>query len=189
MTLPGPSRTMTCLYSQYLYSCYVPDEIYRSAASVLLLRKSDVCSPDGCGAVYQILLLHKPRKRDAWQLPQGGVEGKETMEQAALRELKEETGLSGVNVFGPSAHVYQYDFPGSYRRFRPDNVKGQRIEFILALLTGSAVLKLEPKEVDDSAWVLPEQLHLYIKRQQYLNLVKKMYEEAIAKAGHKAMSS
>ena len=55
----------------------MPD-VYRSAASILVLKPVDVCLPGGkCETVYQILLLHKPRKKDAWQLPQGGVEGGE----------------------------------------------------------------------------------------------------------------
>ncbi len=61
----------------------MPD-VYRSAASLIVLRPRRGGSGDP-----QMLLLHKPRKRDAWQLPQGGCEEGETIEQAALRELME----------------------------------------------------------------------------------------------------
>ena len=110
------------------------NEIYRQAASVVLLRRSQACAPEGCSDVCEVLLLHKPRKRDDWQLPQGGVEEGEDAEKAALRELKEEADISGVTVLGKSREVYQYDFPPSYRRFRPDNVRGQRIAYVFALV-------------------------------------------------------
>jgi 8-oxo-dGTP pyrophosphatase MutT (NUDIX family) len=145
-------------------------EIYRSAASILVLRRHE--------GAHQILLLHKPRKRDAWQLPQGGCEKGESMEQAAVRELKEEAGIGGVRILGTSAKVYQYDFPPSYRRFRPDNVKGQRIVFVLAVLEGDPPVQVDGKEVDQFAWATTQQLHLYIKRKEYVELVRGLYEEA-----------
>ena len=36
--------------------------------------------------------------QDAWQFPQGGIQGRETPEQAMFRELKEEIGLSPGDV-------------------------------------------------------------------------------------------
>jgi 8-oxo-dGTP diphosphatase len=39
-----------------------------------------------------VLLVHRP-KYDDWSLPKGKLEGDETWEQAALREVEEETGL------------------------------------------------------------------------------------------------
>ncbi|NOS68279.1 MAG: NUDIX domain-containing protein, partial [Candidatus Peribacteraceae bacterium] len=111
---------------------------------MLVLRPSEVCLPGGaCTTIYQILLLHKPRKKDAWQLPQGGVEGDENVTEAALRELKEEAGLDGCRVLGVSERVYQYDFPESFRRFRPDNVKGQRIEYVFALAPKDAIVTVD----------------------------------------------
>lgn len=153
-------------------------EVYRQAASVLVLRPSAVCSPDGCTTLYHILLLHKPRKNDAWQLPQGGVEKGESVTQAALRELKEEAGLAGCEVIGVSSVVYAYDFPASFRRFRPDNVKGQEIRYVFALAPKDAAVKVDQKEIDGFQWVVPEQLGKYLKRKQYLELTMKLYEEA-----------
>lgn len=48
-------------------------------------------------------------RRIIWDLPKGHLEKKETMEQCALREVKEETGLQSlelVRFLGISEHVY-----------------------------------------------------------------------------------
>lgn len=149
-------------------------EVYRLAASVLVLRPM----ARGKGS-YQILLLHKPRRRDAWQLPQGGREEGETTEQAALRELSEEANIRTATVLRLSNEVYQYDFPASYRRFRPDYVKGQRIEFIAARVSPDVHVRVDCKEVDRFVWVRPDQLHLYVRRKEYLTVIRRVYDEAI----------
>lgn len=154
-------------------------DVYRHAASILVLRPVEVCKPGGvCETIHEILLLHKPRKRDAWQLPQGGMEEGESVEQAALRELQEEAGLTGCRVIGTSKRVYQYDFPASFRRFRPDNVKGQHIAFVFALAPKNASITVDGKEVDGYAWVDGEYLPKYITRRQYLEIVRGLYKEA-----------
>lgn len=166
------------------------DEIYRSCAAILLLRPSNVCSPDGsactpsgssadrCDTLYEVLLVHKPRKNDAWQLPQGGVEEGESIQQAALRELKEEAGVS-AEVIGMSEKTYQYDFPDHYRRFRPDNVCGQKVHFVFAQSDGSTV-SVDGEEIDQHLWVLPEQVAQHLERKEYLSLVLELYDEAVA---------
>lgn len=158
-------------------------DVYRQAASILVVRPSEVCTPDGCEVIYQLLLLHKPRKNDAWQLPQGGVEAGENTEQAAVRELMEEAGLGGCTVLGKSEHIYQYDFPPSYRRFRRDNVCGQHIEYVFALAPKDAAVKVDEKEVNSYAWIDIGQLGAYVKRPEYRVLVERLYKEAVAAAG------
>lgn len=156
---------------------------YRSCASVLVLRKSSVCSPgEDCGDVYEVLLLKKPRKKDAWQLPQGGVEEGETTEQAALRELHEEAGIHAEYI-GKSDQVYQYDFPASYRRFRPDHICGQRIEYVYALYSSSEPVQVDQNEIESYVWVLPEQLGQYLRRKEYSKLVQQLIAEATKKLG------
>ena len=157
------------------------EEVYRQAASILLLRRGNVCAPGGCSALFEVLLLHKPRKRDAWQLPQGGLEEGETVERAALRELQEEAGISGVTVMGRSREVYQYDFPTSYRRFRPDNVRGQQISYVFALVHADVQVVVDRKEIDSFTWVSPEHLSRFIRRDAYRKLVQHLMQEALAK--------
>jgi 8-oxo-dGTP pyrophosphatase MutT (NUDIX family) len=52
-----------------------------------------VVSRAGEGGVLEVLLVHRP-KYDDWTLPKGKLEPGETHEQAALREVAEETGLA-----------------------------------------------------------------------------------------------
>jgi len=153
----------------------VPPDCYRNAASLLLLR------PFKTGKGWEILLLHKPRKRDAWQLPQGGMEGDETAEQCAVRELHEEAGLTGATILATSNLIYQYDFPKSYRTFRPDHVCGQKILFVYGTIGRDADVKVDNNEVNQFKWVTIEQLPRYVKRKEYLELVQNLYKEAIEK--------
>src|SRR3989344_8987777 len=57
---------------------------HRLCASMIILSRG------GRGEVL-VLIVHKPRRRDAWQIPQGGVEPGETLLEAGKRELEEET--------------------------------------------------------------------------------------------------
>ncbi|HVW66808.1 MAG TPA: NUDIX hydrolase [Candidatus Peribacteraceae bacterium] len=150
-------------------------DTYRQAASLLLLRPA----PTTTG--YELLLLHKPRKRDAWQLPQGGVEEGETAEQCALRELHEEAGITDVTVLGKSDLVYQYNFPQSYRRFRPDHICGQHIQYVFATTPRETEVKVDGVEIDKYLWIQPSEIGQYLKRKEYLSLVQKLLKEAMEK--------
>lgn len=147
----------------------MPD-IFRQAASLIVLR------PRGEG--YEFLLVHKPRKKDAWQIPQGGIEEGETVAQAALRELQEEASLTG-KIIGESDRVYEYTFPASYRRFRPDNIKGQQIHFVFALVQDDAKVQVDNNEIDDFVWIDLSELGKYIKRKAYAELIRVLHKEAM----------
>ncbi|OEY86953.1 RNA pyrophosphohydrolase [Wolbachia pipientis] len=46
-----------------------------------------------------------------WQMPQGGIDENESLEQAALRELLEETGIGKVEIITQSKNWLYYDIP------------------------------------------------------------------------------
>lgn len=54
-------------------------------------------------------LLLKNRNGD-WEFPKGGIEGDEELQQAALRELEEETGLEKVKLLNGFREDYSYEF-------------------------------------------------------------------------------
>jgi len=69
------------------------------SAGCVVYRKSD--------GVIEVALI-QPHDRKAWALPKGLIEHGEPPEQAAQREAREETGLSGVIVDKIDTIKYSY---------------------------------------------------------------------------------
>lgn len=61
----------------------------------------------GGGKVYNlkkdILFIYR---NDKWDLPKGKIEGTETIEQTAMREVSEETGVAGLQIVKPLPDTY-----------------------------------------------------------------------------------
>lgn len=90
------------------------------------------------------ILLISTREGKRWQLPKGHLERGETPEEAAVRETREETGVTG-RVVAPLPPV-EYWF----------NERGVRIHkrvdyYLLAFVTGNAA-DYDRKEVSGAAW-------------------------------------
>ncbi|MDQ6772215.1 MAG: NUDIX hydrolase [Candidatus Dormibacteraeota bacterium] len=77
----------------------------RQLAGLVRAAGGVVCRPGPAG-LTEIALVHRP-SQDDWTLPKGKIEADETGEQAAVREVEEETGLlcQIVRPMGCTAYV------------------------------------------------------------------------------------
>ncbi len=110
-----------------------------------------------------------------WQMPQGGIDLGEDIAAAAVRELKEETGVASARVIALTPGWLAYDFPPGYKK---KNWRGQRQKWAAMLFEGpesEIVLDADHKqEFDDWRWAELEetpQLIVPFKRRVYEELV------------------
>jgi len=54
---------------------------------------------------------HNEGQGNWWQMPQGGIDEGEDPALAALRELREETGMCSIEILAQSPQWYTYDLP------------------------------------------------------------------------------
>jgi ADP-ribose pyrophosphatase len=102
----------------------------------------------------RLLLVRQQRfivDRDVWALPSGGVEPGETLEQAALRELEEETGMRAARI------VHLVSFYPSY------GVSNQ-VFHCFAAAAASPTRAFDANEVERTAWFTPRQVSELIAR-------------------------
>lgn len=118
----------------------------------------------------QWLLVRKPRKENAWQFPQGGVDAGESIINAAQRELIEECGPDlRVNVFPDSVATYQYDFPADFLRHH-GSFQGAYVTFFYAQWIAGEPL-VDGDEIVEARWCGVEEVRELVA-EEYWNVVE-----------------
>ena len=93
---------------------------------------------------------------DAWQMPQGGIDEGEDPATAALRELKEETGIDEqhVQIIAQSAEEHFYDLPEELiGKIWKGRYRGQRQTWHLMRFNGEDQhIDIATSHAEFSAW-------------------------------------
>lgn len=144
------------------------DDGYRPGVGVVLLNDQ--------GRILVARRLDMPA--DAWQMPQGGIEPGETPRQAALRELREEIGISKAEIIAESKSWLRYDVPVELMGKRWDRQwRGQRQKWFIMRFTGmdeDINVATEHPEFSAWKWISARELSSIVvsfKRQVYLDLL------------------
>ena len=107
----------------------------------------------------KVLLCRRKGWANAWRFPQGGINEGETPAEAAVRELKEETSLSGLKLIKTLEMGVCYDFPPeTAKRLNYDGKQyiGQEMFWSLFFFDGDDSeinLATEEPEFDAFRWV------------------------------------
>lgn len=120
---------------------------------------------------------------EAWQMPQGGIDGGEEPKEAALRELKEEIGTNNVTILAETKDWLFYNLPEELiSKMWNGKYKGQKQKWFLAEFNGSddeINIKTAHQEFSEWKWVEPEkipELIVEFKRNLYKKLLYEFAE-------------
>ncbi len=116
------------------------DSVLRKSCGVIPIRYRD----------GQMELLVLQQISHGWSFPKGHMEPGETEVQTALRELREETGLTAELDSGVSVTV-SYTLPNAVKK---------EVTLFPAEVTGDVVL--QQREIEGCRWVKPEELGVYL---------------------------
>ncbi|MEX0995531.1 MAG: NUDIX domain-containing protein [Flavobacteriaceae bacterium] len=110
------------------------------------------------------------KRNGKWDLPKGRVEGDETIENAALRETEEETGVTGLEIVKPLQITYHF-----FNR----NEKLKLKETYWFEMKTSFTGKLAPEKsegIQKAVWKNPKKT-LKALRKSYANIKELFYQE------------
>ncbi len=149
---------------------------YRPCVGIML------CNPYGSVFAGQRL----DSSFDAWQMPQGGIEKGEDPQDAALRELEEETGVpaSAVEVLAETSDWIPYDLPHHLvPKLWKGRYRGQKQRwFLLRFLGDDSLINIATKKPEFShwCWLHPKELLKKIvpfKRDTYERVIREFVEK------------
>ena len=144
---------------------------YRPCAGVMLLNR------DGRGFVGQ----RRDSTLEAWQMPQGGIDPGEAPIDAAVRELREETGVAAdkVRLIAESAEELFYDLPDDMiGRIWKGKWRGQRQRWFLFAFEGEdGDIDIQTPEPEFRAWRWAEPADLPT---MIVPFKKALYEQVLA---------
>ena len=107
------------------------------------------------GKKPEYLLLNRILHWNGWEFPKGGINGKENIEKAVIRELKEETGLKARKILDLKVRG-KFDY-GRELSDRP-GIKGQTFK-LYAVEVKKGKVKIDKREHTGCKWLTYKKAH------------------------------
>lgn len=122
---------------------------YRNNVAIIIIHEGKILFCRRKSSYYE---------REAWQLPQGGVETGEDLEHAVHREIQEETGMTGAKILGRTKDYLYYKWPDGLSRAKPENnyIGQKQIYFVVEVQNSSLSQISDSEEFDAFEWVTIE---------------------------------
>ena len=142
---------------------------YRACAGVVLMSRA--------GKVFVGERIDTP---GAWQMPQGGIDEGESVEDAAFRELREEAGTDAADILKVSTKTTRYDLPPHLlHKLWDGRYRGQEQHWVAMRFTGADsdinLSSFEAPEFSQWQWAgLHDTLDLIVpfKRDTYAQVIR-----------------
>ncbi|HSJ06749.1 MAG TPA: NUDIX domain-containing protein [Longimicrobiales bacterium] len=124
-----------------------------------------------------LLLLSRLTKRPLWEFPKGGIDDGESPEQAALRELEEETGMSAADIrlIPEFEHREEYRFTSGSGDAR--TLVRKEVTYFLAE-TRTRDVRLSAHEASQYAWLTVEEAAKKLKYKARRTMLRHAAETA-----------
>jgi len=144
--------------------------VEKSAGAVVFRREKD-------GTIKYLLLKHRA---DYWNFPKGLIEKGEGLKEAALREIREETGLKEIKLIPGFKETIRYFFKTKYdyQIARGFKIGQMVLKFVTYFLAESKSEKVKiSSEHQDYAWLDFEGMMRKFKKYKInRNILKKTNE-------------
>ena len=122
-----------------------------------------ICLEAAGGVVYntknEILLIHR---RGFWDLPKGKMEIDETIEDTAIREVEEETGLTNVMILKPILFK-ELANTATYHSYSINGKQAMKISYWFEMKTdfAAALIPQTEEDIEQAIWVKKEDVPTY----------------------------
>lgn len=132
-----------------------------------------------------LLICERATIPGAWQFPQGGVDAGESLEEALVREVREEIGLDPSHyeiVTSRDGYRYLYPHEARGKKLRRHGNHGQEQTYYLCRLKSDNPpinVNQRPREFQAWRWIVPEEFDLdwlpEFKREVYREVMRDFF--------------
>lgn len=140
-----------------------------------MLKKTTLIAAGGLvlNSNKELLLIFR---RGKWDLPKGKMEETETIEDCAIREVKEETGLQQLEIkqfIGTTTHDY-------FDNWLKQDVTKISHWYLMETHSTSLLVPQKNEDIEEAKWVKTSELGKYIE-ETYPNIIQILKEAELIK--------